>query len=309
MGRKTRQASSGTRASRLWALARRQHGVVARSQLLHLGFSKDAIAERIDRGRLHRLWRGVYVVGRPEVTKHGRWMAAVLACGPRAVLSHKDAGELWGIGPEQRGAVDVSIASSTHRRRPDIVIHRRPGLSERDVTTRRGIPVTTRVCTLIDLASCLSSRRLEAAINEADKLGLADPESLRRALDKLDHRRPGVAALRTILDRRTFRLTDSELERRFLAIVRQAALPLPQTGRYVEGFKVDFLWPDLGLVVETDGLRYHRTPAQQASDRERDQAHTARGYTPLRFTHSQVRFEPERVLATLSAVASRLRDR
>jgi len=113
--------------------------------------------------------------------------------------------------------------------------------------------------------------------------------------------------LRETLDRRTFTLTDSELERRFLAIVRQAGLSLPQTGRRVTGFKVDFYWPDIGLVVETDGLRYHRTPAQQAGDRVRDQVHATAGLTPLRFAHAQVRFESGYVPATVAAVARRLR--
>jgi very-short-patch-repair endonuclease len=113
--------------------------------------------------------------------------------------------------------------------------------------------------------------------------------------------------LRRTLDRRTFRLTDSELERRFLSIVAEAGLSLPQTGRHVDGFKVDFFWADLGLVVETDGLRYHRTAAQQARDRVCDQAHLTAGRTPLRFTHAQVRFQPDRVRSTLTAVAHRLR--
>jgi very-short-patch-repair endonuclease len=158
---------------------------------------------------------------------------------------------------------------------------------------------------LVDIAARLNQPQLEAAINRADKRGLVDPETLRSALDRWP-RVPGVAVLRKTLDRRTFTLTDSELERRFLPIARAAGLPQPQTGREVNGFKVDFYWPDLGLVVETDGLRYHRTPAQQAKDRLRDQAHTAAGLTPLRFTHAQVRFEPGHVRATLAAVARRL---
>jgi very-short-patch-repair endonuclease len=110
---------------------------------------------------------------------------------------------------------------------------------------------------------------------------------------------------RELLDRRTFRLTDSELERRLLPIVRRVGLPPPETGAEVNGFRVDFYWPDLGLVVETDGLRYHRTPAQQARDRLRDQMHLAAGTTPLRFTHAQVRFEPEHVEGTLTSVTHR----
>jgi very-short-patch-repair endonuclease len=119
-------------------------------------------------------------------------------------------------------------------------------------------------------------------------------------------RRPGLGRLRRTLDRHTFRLTRSELERRFLPIARRAGLPRPLTRQWVNGYEVDFLWPDLGLVVETDGLRYHRTPAQQAVDRRRDQTHTAAGLTPLRFTHYEVRYELGHVEATLAAVARRL---
>ena len=168
--------------------------------------------------------------------------------------------------------------------------------------------MTTVPRTLLDLATTLRRDRLEAAINEADKLDLIDPSSLRAALDDYSGR-PGVSALRSVLDRQLFRLTDSDLERRFLAIVRRTELPLPETGQQLNGFKVDFHWPDLGLVVETDGLRYHRTPGQQARDRLRDQAHTAAALTTLRFTHAQVRYEPRHVQSTLVKVATRLRHR
>jgi very-short-patch-repair endonuclease len=151
----------------------------------------------------------------------------------------------------------------------------------------------------------LDAAGLERAVNEADRLDLVDPEGLRNALG--DYRRErGVARLRRLLDRRTFRLTRSELEQLFLPLAEQAGLPLPMTKQRVNGFEVDFHWPDMGLVVETDGLRYHRTPAQQARDRLRDQTHTAAGLTSLRFTHAQVRFEPAHVRGTLSAVARRL---
>jgi very-short-patch-repair endonuclease len=178
-------------------------------------------------------------------------------------------------------------------------------LAENDVARCDRIPVTSPARTLIDLATVLTPRQLEAAINEADKLDLVDPEALQAALVRRTGQR-GVAALRKIMDRRTFALTDSELERRFLPLARKAGLPPPQTGRRVSGFKVDFYWPELGLVVETDGLRYHRTPIQQGRDRERDQAHAAAGLTSLRFTHAQVKFEPGRVTAILVAVARRL---
>jgi len=149
---------------------------------------------------------------------------------------------------------------------------------------------------------------IERMINEADKYNLAHPPGLRRALGERSGE-PGVTRLRQILDRRTFRLTKEELERRFLPLACRAGLPTPLTGRWVNEFEVDFYWPDLGLVVETDGLRYHRTPAEQARDRLRDQAHTAAGLTQLRFTHEQVRYEPEHVLAVLRATAARLAER
>jgi very-short-patch-repair endonuclease/predicted transcriptional regulator of viral defense system len=288
----------------LWALARRQHGVVTRQQLLAQGHSKKWIEHRVARGRLHRIYDGVFAVGRPALTQHGRWMAAVLSCGPQAVLSHESAAALWSIRRSRSSRIDVSLPSDTGRRaRRGIVLHRRPTLRELDATRHYGIPVTTPICTLIDLATCLEGDPLEAAVNEADKLGLTHPEKLRSALTQLV-RRPGVRRLREVLDRHTFVLTDSELERCFLPLARAAGLDTPQTGVEVNGFKVDFYWPDLGLVVETDGLRYHRTPTQQAKDRLRDQTHTAKGLTPLRFTHGQVRFERERVIATLAEVAT-----
>ena len=231
-------------------------------------------------------------------------MGAVLACGSGAMLSHSSAAALWRIGKEQGGPVELSLPSPFHRRRPGIRIHRRPSLNpDRDLTREYGIPVTTPVQTLIDMSLRLDRLGVERMINEADKYNLTHLPQLREALDARAGE-PGVAKLRFILDRRTFRLTREELERRFLPLARTAGLPTPLTGQFVNEFEVDFYWPDLGLVVETDGLRYHRTPAEQARDRLRDQAHTAAGLTPLRFTHEQVRYE--HVLRILAQTASRL---
>jgi very-short-patch-repair endonuclease len=153
-----------------------------------------------------------------------------------------------------------------------------------------------------------SPAELEGAVGEADRLDLVDPESLRQALEGMG-RRKGAAALREVLDRRTFVMSHTELERRFAAILRHAGLPLPESQRWTGLGRVDFVWPDLGLVVEADGLRYHRTAAQQALDRRRDQAHTAAGRTPLRFTHGQVAHEQDHVAAVLAAVMARLAAR
>lgn len=279
--------------------------MVARRQLLAMGFTADAIKHRLAAGKLHPVRTGVYAVGRPQLTRFGRWMAAVLACGDGAVLSHSSAAALWRIGPERNARIDVSLPSLSRRRVPGIRIHRRPSLRESDCTKEHGIPVTSPVQTLIDNALLLDKRGLERMVNEADKYDLAHPPGLRRELATRPGE-PGVKPLRTLLDRRTFRLTREELERRFLPLARRAGLPVPLTKQWVNGFEVDFYWPQLGFLVETDGLRYHRTPSEQARDRVRDQAHTAAGLTHLRFTHEQVRYEPDYVCAVLVETFRRL---
>jgi very-short-patch-repair endonuclease len=223
------------------------------------------------------------------------------------MLSHRSAAALWGIGDEG-GEIEVTVRIASPRRRSGVRVYRRPTLADRDVTEHGGIPVTGLVRTFVDLASIQKPRLVERSVNEADRLDLIDPSTLR--LDLQPHRcEPGVRPLRALLDRRTFRLTRSELERLFLPIAKQVGLPLPLTKQWVNGFEVDFFWPDLGLVVETDGLRYHRTPSEQARDRLRDQAHTAAGLVNLRFTHEQVRYESEHVRSTLLAVLDRIEAR
>jgi len=267
-----------------------------------LGLTSKAVAHRIRAGRLHPLWRGVYAVGRPQVGQRGRWMAAVLSCGAHALLSHHSAAALWGM---TRGTarLEVVVPTGTTPRRPGITAHRRAGLDVEDHRAVHGIPVTDPAATLVDLGSCASTWQIERAINEADRLDLIDPEALRIAIESLS-RRPGIGRLKRLLDNQTF--TDSRLERRFLAIVRSADLPLPETQAWVNGYRVDFYWPHIGLVVEADGLRYHRTTGQQATDHRRDQTHTAAGLTAVRFAESQIRFEPQRVKATLASVMARL---
>jgi len=181
----------------------------------------------------------------------------------------------------------------------------RPSLPDRDIVTCDRIPVTCPARTLLDLATELEPAALERAVNEADKRDLIDPDNLRATLDRYAGE-PGVRPLRTLLDKHTFRLSDSELEVVFRSIATTAGLPQPLTKVWVNGFEVDFFWPDIGLIVETDGLRYHRTPAAQARDRLRDQTHTAAGLTTLRFTHSQVKHNREHVRAVLQRTARAL---
>jgi very-short-patch-repair endonuclease len=232
-------------------------------------------------------------------------MAAVLACGAGAVLSHESAAALSGLRNREGGRIHVSIPQSCNVRIRSITVHRRCPAALADATTHERIPVTRTARTLVDLAASSSSPEIEGLVNQADKLDLIHPDELRSALDRIGPE-PGVPALRNVLDRATFTLTDSELERRFLAIARRAGLPKPETQARVNGFRVDFFWPELGLVVETDGLRYHRTASQQARDTVRDNAHRVAGMNPVRFTHGQVRFEPAYIESTLRAAVRTL---
>lgn len=196
-------------------------------------------------------------------------------------------------GPARARERRCSLAhpASAAEGRPGIRVHRRYG---HDLPGRRevdNIPVTHPIATLVDLAAGLPDGQLEAAVNEADHLGLVSPERLRQAIDGLPPW-PGAKRLRELLDGPTIVLAATELERLFLPLAYEAGLPPPQTQTWLDGYRVDFYWPDLGLVVEADSLRYHRTPFKQASDRRRDNAHAGSGLTTLRFTHSRSNTNP-----------------
>jgi hypothetical protein len=277
-------AQSRSRAA--WALAREQHWVIAWRQLTAFGFTREAIAHRIEDGRLHPVWRGVYAVGRRDLSREGLFIAAVLACGDGAVLSHESAAILWGIRLPRRHAIEVTVPTGTHPRRPRIKVHRRETI---DATRHRRIPVTSPTQTLLDIAHELDGTRYERAVNEAANKDLIDPEELRRELDEIGPR-AGVRPLKKLLDRDTHVLTDTELEQRLVSIARRAGLPRSQTQAWLNGHRVDFHWPELKFV---------------AKDAPRDHAHTLAGLAPLRFTHWQITYEPKYVEETLSALSSR----
>lgn len=297
---------SDARSRQAWELAGRQHGIVTRQQLLALGFSSRAIEHRRKTGRLHLVARGVYAVGWPALDRRRRWMAAVLTCGEDAALSHRSAAALFGIGEELPGRIDVSVCGRHELRRPGLLIRGRSSLAAGDIGASDDIPVTSPVRTLIDLTTELDILAVERAVNNADKLDLIDPETLRESLDPYAGE-PGVRPLRKLLDKLTFRLSDSDLEVYFRRIVKRAHLPIPLSKQWVNRYEVDFFWPDLGLVVETDGLRYHRTPSAQTRDARRDRAHVMAGMTPLRFTHYEVRYEPRPVAKALGQTIAMLR--
>lgn len=182
-------------AGRVWRLARQQHGVVALFQLLALGYTMSAVKHRVAKGRLHPVRRGVYAVGRPDLTREGEWMAAVLSCGPEAVLSHQSAAALWRLRPDRDGAIHVTTPPHADHRQARLIAHRRHTLRASDKTRCRWIPVTTPVQTLFDIASHVPTPVLEAAVNEADKLDLVDPERLRSEIEARNGQR-GVPHLR-----------------------------------------------------------------------------------------------------------------
>jgi very-short-patch-repair endonuclease len=249
-------------------VAARQHGVVSLSQLEKIGVHRQGRTTRLRAGRLHRVHREVFAVGHRGLSKAGRWMAAVLACGPGAVLSHTSAGELWGMirprRPPSRAAVDaavhITVTSESGRRRRGIVVHRSRTLSAADVTDRHGIPVTTPSRTLADLRRTLPPKAFAAALREAEFLRLPiDP-----ALEPDG--------------------TRSEMEAAFLTICRRHRLPLPEVNVRMGEFDVDFLWPERLLVVEVDGWEAHQGRSAFETDRARDLKLKLLGYDVVRFT-------------------------
>ncbi|HEU4461446.1 MAG TPA: DUF559 domain-containing protein [Solirubrobacterales bacterium] len=223
-------------------------------------------------------------------------------------MSHRSAAALWGFGVEHPDYIEISLARHSTLRRPGIRVHDRAGLWSRDIGSRLGIPVTQPVRTFLDLATVTGPKTVERAVNEADKLDVINADALRRALDDYPGQ-PGIRLLRRVLDKHTFRLSDDELERLFRPIASAAGLSIPLTKHFVDEFEVDFFWPDLGLVVETDGWRYHRTPSAQTRDALRFQTHTAAGLTPLRFSHYQVKYEPAHVRRILARTTANLSAR
>ena len=286
---------------RFWARAAKQHGVVARRQLVAMGFTRKGIEWALATGRLHRTERrGVYALSRGGLSEHGRLMAALLWAGPGAVLSHESAADLWRIRRQRDRTIALSVpAVRKPRSSGGVTVHRRRRMRGRDLTRHYGIPITKPVRTLVDLATVASRDEVERAIGQADARNLVRADSLREQLERVAG--PGVRLVRDILDRDAFVLTHSDLERRFVRLAARAGLPKPQSQRQMGRARVDFYWPELNLVVECDSLRYHRTQLQQAEDRARDHAHRLTGRERERLTHYQVRHEPDHAVAVLRA--------
>lgn len=293
------------------ALAELQHGLITLLQLQSLGLSKAAVAKRAKEGRLHRIHRGVYAVGRPSLTQHGDWLAAVLACGPQAVLSHRSAAALHGIRRDSRAKADVTLASPSARSRPTIDVHRSSTLEAADITTVDSIPCTTVARTLIDLGDVVSRRAVERAVDRAEVLRVFDGRAVHEAIERAGRRR-GAATLRAVLESyEEPTLTERQLEERFLALCRHASLPSPAVNAWITlsdgiAYKADFLWRVERLIAETDSRGFHTHRAAFEHDRLRDQRLTLAGFTVVRFTWRQVTREPRRVSGALRGLLARL---
>ena len=285
---------------RIARVAEGQYGVVTRAQLTCLGLGPDAIDHRLRLRRLIALHRGVYAVGQRRLPKEARWTAAVLAYGPGAVLSNRSGAAHWQIA-RHHGACEVTIAAA-RRSRPGIRVHR-VRLAADEVTVHEGIRITTVPRTLFDLAASLSVRQLERAINEAEVLRLWDELSLDDLLRRYPRRRGNATVRAALAGRRAgATATKSELEEMFLSLIDRAGLPRPLVNMIVEGYEVDVLWPEHGLVVELDGRAVHGTVMAFEADRERDRVLHVAGWRPVRITHRQMSDRPERVIADVRAL-------
>jgi very-short-patch-repair endonuclease len=269
------------------ALADRQHGVVAYRQLVALGLGRRAIEHRIAVGRLHRIHRGVYAVGRPSSTPRGHWMAGVLAFGPAAVCSHRTAAALWGLRKRNAWKIDITVPT-WRRAREGLWLHCSQ-LDPTEITHSDGIPVTTVARTHLDLAAVIHRDQVARSVEESERRGLFDLRAVERVLARAGHR-PGTVALRSVLaDYQDPADTHSELEHRFAALLRRSRIPAPQINVIAEGFEVDFLWAESCLIVELDGRAYHDTSRAFERDRLRDAKLQCAGYRVLRITHRRLR--------------------
>jgi hypothetical protein len=274
----------------IFELARRQHGVVARGQLVDLELREADIEYRLRVGRLEAVHRGVYRVG-PLQTKLSRWMAAVLHAGDGAVISHRSAAELWGLVSGFTAPIHLT-ASSGRRQRDGLRFHR-PQCPDDECTVVEGIPVTTVPRTLLDCAPAMSERRIERLINEADVLHLHDHLSIPTLLHRYP-RRPGSRKLWKALSKRNAgsTRTRSDLEELLIDLVDELGLSRPETNVILEidgeTFEIDALWRAERLAVELDSRQFHDTPLAFERDRRRDRKLIAAGWRPVRITWWQL---------------------
>ena len=298
--REVRELAAGGLEAEIAAVAASQHGVIALRQLVEIGLTPRAAQARAACGRWRRLHRGVYAFGHAELRPEGHWMAAVLACGPQALLSHRTAAALLELVTRARGRPHVTTPGRGPGRRAGIATHGSSTLAAADATAVAGIPCTAVARTLLDIAETEGLVVVERAFERAQIRGLLDL----RALDDLIARNPGRRGLRHLCALRSViadqpPLVRSEMERRFLALCRAHRLPPPGVNAVIGGLEVDFSWTTHRLAVEVDGYRHHGGRVAFERDRERDAALTLAGWRVLRFTWRRLAERPADVAAML----------
>lgn len=287
-------------------LARAQHGIVGRGQLLGLGIDSDAVKRRVRAGRLHPIYPGVYAVGHTAITKRGRWMAAVLASGEGAVLSHASAVGLWGIWGSGAGEAHVTVPRKTRSQRS--IRRHFFVLPDDERTVLAGIPTTSAARAVLDLAADKGAAAAESALREMEYLRIYGPVSLPALLERYP-RHKGTPIVRVCLER----LADdpggrirSDLEEAFLPFLDSHQIPRPRLNAWIsiddDRFQIDCLWPDAKLIGELDGFKSHGTKRAFRKDRRRDRRLGARGYHVVRITEDQILAEPREVAADLLAL-------
>jgi very-short-patch-repair endonuclease len=291
----------------LWKVAANQHGVVSHRQLLRLGYSKSTISREVTRGRLHRLHRGVYAVGHPGLTNHGRCLGAVLACGRGAMLSHASAAWLWGLRTRCPGRPEVTVPARGHRG-SKIVIHHSTVLEPEDRSIRDRVPVTAVARTALDLAARVTKGELESLLERAEKRGLLALAEIDSLLSRCGGH-TGAAPLRDALGiYRDPAFIRSLAERRLLALVKAAALPRPAMNTWVGEIEVDAYWERERFAVEIDSYEHHGTRAAFERDPLRHENLKLIGIDSIRFTARRIEREPRQVAARLKTLLDRRRE-
>jgi very-short-patch-repair endonuclease len=282
-------------------LGSQQEGSVKRAQLLKAGVGPNAVKRRAKNGYLHRVHRGVYIVGHLALAPHAEEFAALLACGERSLISHRSAAHLWSMLPARPDEVDVTLVGRRCRPKQGVHLHLVARIDKEDVRPMDNLLLTAPARTLADFAADAEDDELEAALSQGRALKLIKNRDVEAALGRAGNRR-GVARLRRLL-----RLegdsgyTQSRAEREMRRLMRGAGLPQPLCNRWIHGYRVDFVWPEHKLVVEVDGYQFHGHRSAFERDRKKDQILIAAGYRVIRITWLQLQHEPLRVAAVIAA--------
>lgn len=275
--------------------------MVTTPQLNFVGLSGDAITHRVRRRTLHRVHRGVYLVGAPPPTNNGRVAAAVLAVGPGSASSHRAGAQLLELLPFDVGPIHVTTAGGHRRHRPGIRVHQVAIFDQRDLTRRELIPVTSVARTILDVAEAGDLRELERMINTARLMKKIQPSHLAELRERTFGMR-GWALVDVVLRAEgADGFSRSQAERAMRRLVSKAGLPMPRRNVRHLGHELDFFWPDLGLNVEIDGWQWHSPGFRENADRDRDTFLAANGVQVMRFSRDQLKFTPQIVVARLAA--------